>query len=310
MKVDFRDIDINAELSAAENNEIVKSASQVERLANFRQQRQRGIALPWEKLSGRFEIHKGQLCLLGGFSGHYKTTLSTQIALHAMKQGYRVGIASLELEVPELLEQFLSIASGTEQPPMPWCEQALQWADDKLFLYDRIDAITPDEAIQMIIAFHKFRGCDLVVLDALMMTGVCQDTEREQQFSQTVAAVAKKFNIAVLMLHHMRKPHGPEGEHKVPGKYDFIGSSHLVNIAHSVLIGWHNKKKAADFNNGKPVDDNDPDYVLSVAKQRSGRYEGMAGLWLSRECRAFCSTSQRRVAPLEFNGNAITGGME
>jgi len=298
VKVDFRDIDINAELAVAEDSEIVVPADHFQRLVDFRNRRRVGIEMPWEKLSGRFRIYHGQLVMLGGYSGHYKTTISTQIALSAMKQGYKVGIASLELELPELMEQFLSIASGREQPPEAWSRKCFEWTTDKLWIYDKVDGIQPDEAIQMIIAFHKYRGCDLVILDALMMTGVCQDAKTEQDFSQTVAAVAKRFGVAVLMLHHMRKPQGPEGEAKIPGKYDFIGSSHLVNIAHSLLIGWHNKKKANDYNNGLQVDDSEPDYVVSVAKQRSEPYEGKVGLWQSRQSRAFCSTSQRKLQPL------------
>jgi len=298
VNVDFTNIDINAELAVAEDSEIIVPSDHFQRLVDFRKDRTQGIQMPWEKLSGRFQIHKGQLVMLGGFSGHFKTTISTQIALGAMRQGYKVGIASLELEFPELMEQFLSIAAGTEKPPEAWAKKAFEWCNDKLWVYDRVDSIKPDEAIQMIIAFHKYRGCDLVILDALMMTGVCQDAEREQRFSQTVAAVCKRFGVSVLMLHHMRKPNGPEGEAKIPGKYDFIGSSHLVNIAHSLLIGWHNKQKANDYNNGLQVDDSEPDYVVSVAKQRSEPYEGKVGLWQSRQSRAFCSTSQRKLQPL------------
>ena len=298
MNVDFRDIDINAELAVAEDAEIVVPADHFQRLIDFRNRRRVGIEMPWDKLHDRFVIYHGQLVMLGGYSGHYKTTISTQIALSAMKQGFKVGIASLELEFPELMEQFLSIAAGAEKPPEAWSRKAFDWCTDKLWVYDKVDGIQPDEAIQMIIAFHKYRGCDLVILDALMMTGVCQDAKTEQDFSQTVAAVAKRFGVAVLMLHHMRKPHGPEGEMKIPGKYDFIGSSHLVNIAHSLLIGWHNKKKSADANNGMQVDDSEPDYVISVAKQRSEPYEGKVGLWQHNKCRAFCSTSRRLINPL------------
>lgn len=298
MKVDFRDIDINAELAVAEDSEIIVPSDHFQRLIDFRQRRLTGIEMPWSKLAGRFRIYHGQLVMLGGYSGHFKTTISTQIALSAITQGYKVGIASLELEFPELMEQFLSIASGREQPPEDYSRNVFDYLTGKLFVYDKVDGIQPDEAIQMIIAFHKFRGCDLVILDALMMTGVCQDAKTEQDFSQTVAACAKRFGIAVLMLHHMRKPNGPEGEMKIPGKYDFIGSSHLVNIAHSLLIGWHNKKKAADMNNQMPYDDSEPDYVISVAKQRSQPYEGKVGLWQHKKSRAFCSDSRRLLEPL------------
>ena len=52
----------------------------------------------------------------------------------------------------------------------------------------------------------------------------------------------------------------------MPNKHDFIGSSHLTNAAAAVLILWENKVKSAKRNNGEEVDDDDPDFILSVAK--------------------------------------------
>ena len=99
----------------------------------------------------------------------------------------------------------------------------------------------------------------------------------------------------MVLVHHMRKPDGRDGEDRMPGKYDFIGSSHLVNVAHAILLCWHNKKKAAEKASGQPVEDDKPDYVVHVAKQRAGRFEGRVGLYQHPTCRAFCSTPHRKV---------------
>jgi len=292
---DFRNIDVAEELAAVENTEIVSPSSHLARIMNERTLQAEGICLPWAKINQLFLMRMRQVTLFGGYSGHFKSSLSSQIALGAMQQGYKVGIASLELPFEDLMEQFFSIAAGRDQPPEPFCASFLKWASDKLFVYDRIDSITPDEAVQMIVAFAKYRGCKLVVLDALMMMGVCQDTEREQQFVQTVSAVAKRFDIHVLMVHHMRKPEGRDGESKVPGKFDFIGSVHITNNAHNVLIAWHDKKKAAIRNAGLDVDDSDPDLRFIVSKQRKGKYEGAIGLYQHDHCIGFCNSYARKL---------------
>ena len=50
--------------------------------------------------------------------------------------------------------------------------------------------------------------------------------------------------MAIVVVHHMRKSQGPEGEKRVPGRESFIGSSHLVNAAAAVLILWQNDESA------------------------------------------------------------------
>jgi twinkle protein len=306
MTVDFRDINVNEELAQAETSEMLCPTDLVERVAARRASQKSGINLPWSKLDGLFALRPGEMVLMGGYTGHFKSTITTQIGLEAMRQGYNVGIASLELLAEDVLEQYAEMAACNSEPPLDFVKGFAGWCSDKLHIYDRVDAIKPSEAIQMTIAFAKYKRCKLVILDALMMMGVCDDLERERDFTQTLAAVAKRFGICVLLVHHVRKPQGDGGEQRIPGKYDFIGSSHLANIAASILIVWHDKRKSAKaalIAQGMQVEDFDDtkaDLVVKVAKQRYAKYEGSVGLWQHRRCRAFCSTRDRRLNPVEF----------
>jgi len=308
MTVDFRDINVNEELAETEAIEMLSANDLIDRLESRRSQHQIGINTPWAKLHGLFAFRPGEMVLMGGYTGHFKSTITTQVGLSAMQQGYSVGVASLELLAEDVIEQYAEIAATRSGPPLDWVKRFAGWCEGRLHIYDRVDAIKPDEAIQMTIAFAKYRGCQLVVLDALMMMGVCDDLERERDFTQTLAAVAKKFNICVLLVHHVRKPQGEAGENRIPGKYDFIGSSHLANIAASILIVWHDKRKAAKRNlldQGISIDDFDdkkPDLVVKVAKQRYHKFEGSAGLWQHERCRAFCSNQDRRLVPVSLQG--------
>ena len=67
----------------------------------------------------------------------------------------------------------------------------------------------------------------------------------EKRFFQKLAATARDLDLCVLVCHHMRKGQGPDSEKKVPGKQDFIGSSHLVNASAACSILWQDKAKAA-----------------------------------------------------------------
>jgi hypothetical protein len=300
MAIDFTSLNVAEKLAAWESNSIVGPTSLVQRVEDRRNRKSDGIPTPWKKLEGDFELRPAELVMLGGYSGHFKSSISAQMSLQALAMGKTVGIASLELPAEDLVELYSELAFGNTEPPMNYVSRFAQWAEGKLHIYDRVDAIKPEDAVALTYHMAVNQGCDLIILDALMMMGVCDDLERERKFTQMLATIAKRFNVCILLVHHMRKPSGLHGEEKPPGKYDFVGSGHLVNIAMSVVIVWHDKAKAGQKAVGAHYDDNQPDLVIHIAKQRNHRFEGRVGLWQHDTCRAFCSTSQRHLAKLDL----------
>lgn len=307
MKVDFTDIELNSSLSIAESSDVVQTHQLIDRVIKRRTELDQGIRLPWPKVADAVKLRAGEMILMGGYSGHFKSTLASQMGLCALQQGYKVGIASLELVAEDTVEHYAEIAAASTKgrPPIDWVRRFATWAQDKLFFYDRVDAIEPDIAIQMVLALILHKGCKLIVLDALMMMGVCDDLERERRFCQTLQAIVKKHKVTVLLIHHMRKP-GQGGEAVVPGKYDFIGSSHIANMSPSIFICWHDKRQNAlkqMVEMGAQVDDFDPDkrdMLFSVVKQRNGKFEGQFSLWSANGNRGFSENPRRRFAPLEL----------
>ena len=179
------------------------------------------------------------------------------------------------------------------------------WTVDKhpgsisLLAFMRLNtSMTPEEAIQIVIDAKRLLGCDLFVLDCLMQIDLGGELENEKRFMAKLGAVAREYDMAIVVVHHMRKPQGPEGEKKVPGRESFIGSSHLVNAAAGVLILWQNAEKAAARHNGEEVDDNFPDFVLSVAKNRFAPFQGTVGLYQHKEARLLCNSRTRQYKPI------------
>lgn len=300
--IDFRSIDVAKRLSPLAHAEIVSPADHKDRYDEWRnRQDEGGVAMPWEKLSGLFELKPGTLTMLAGYSGHFKSTISAQMILSCMRQGKRVGLASLELELAQIMDQLIDIASATGNPNEEWRTNFFEWTRDKLFVYDRVDAIRPEDATAMTFAFSDM-GCDVVVIDALMMCGLdAENYGAEKDFTQVIQAIAKSEQLIVLLVHHARKPGSQGGEATPPTKYETMGSSNLVNICNNVLMCWHNKDKAGAINVGHEYDDDKPCLTLTVCKHRGGKFEGGVGLWQHHKSRAFCSTSARRLKPLEFS---------
>ena len=299
--LDHRAIDVAQSLADRSLDSIVDPSSLYDRVVTRRNHIDKGINAPWSKLDGQFCMRPGEMVLFGGYSGSFKSTAASAMAVSALQQGYRVGIASLELPAEDVVEVMAEIAATNRRPPEKWLKDFMKWADDRLFIYDKVDAITPIEALQMCICMRAFLGCDLIIVDCLMMCGVTDDLQAEKEFVQQLSAIAKSYKCAIVLVHHMRKPsEGQGGEEKLPNRYNFIGSSHLVNTASSIVICWANRKKLWLKNQGHPIDDEEdgPDIKINVAKQRNAQYEGVIGLYIKDNARVFCPTPDRKFQPV------------
>ena len=50
-------------------------------------------------------------------------------------------------------------------------------------------------------------GCDLIVIDPLMqVTGMANEVEAERDFITRLASMARDYEVAILLVHHLRKP--------------------------------------------------------------------------------------------------------
>ena len=295
MRIDFRDLEKNEKVSQVEAMDFVSPIALVDEAIERRSAIDNGIRLPWQKFDGLFAMREGELVLMGGYSGHFKSTLGEQMALAAIQQGFKTAIASLELMPSDVVEHLSGMAAVVEQPAEDWMRKFADYLEGKAFIYNCTDPLTPDQAIQLIAGAAIHKGCKFIVLDCLMMAGLGDDYEAERHFAQTLAKMAKRYKICILLIHHARKPTGEAGEKSLPSKYSFHGSSMLTNTAASIITVLHDKEKAAKRANDEPFDDDYPDLMFCIAKQRHGKYESAKGLWQHHKSRAFCATSQRKL---------------
>lgn len=295
MKFDWADIDLQAKLAPIEGTEFVSWDEVSARVKHRRANPIPTIKTPFRKMDGEFEFTVGGYHLLGGYSGHGKSTLAVQCALHAAQE-HKVAIASLEMTIEAVGELAYQIVAGTHRVDEIYEEKIDAWLKDRVMYYDRIDTIGPDHAYQMIIAAAE-AGCRLVLLDCLfMIEGICADVEREQVFTQNLARIGKQWNIAILLVHHMRKPQGDE--ERIPSKASFIGSSHMVNASLSCLILWKDFETVEARQRGiGNVDESVPDYKLKIDKNRFFASHATYYLY-EHKSRALCESSARKVKRL------------
>ena len=286
-------------LSSLGLSKFVDPSDLVEKAIERRDNPKKGIALPWSKLQG-FELSKEGVTLIGGYSGHQKSTVVNQIALNACAEGHKVCMASLEL-TSDYLFSMLASQSACKGIDMhdDYLHRFGRWLDQRMFIVDHADVMSPDEAIQLIVDSKRLLGCDMFVLDCLMQIDLGGELEQEKNFMAKLGAIARSYGISIVVVHHCRKP-GQEGEGKVPGRESLIGSSHLVNASSGVLMCWMDTEKAAARQNGEEVDDSKPCFVISCAKNRFSPFIGMAGLYQHKEARLLCNSRARRYLPINL----------
>ena len=298
----FKNIDIQEALAAEANLDIRQPSHFYDDVIARRDKVDNGIKLPWNGLKDKLFFRETEVILIAGRSGHGKSSQTNHICHHALVNGHKVGIASLELQAADLMEQFAEFSYAGKRPPADYVQKYLNWADGRLLVYDVVDTIEPQDAIRMCIRMAQL-GCELIVLDCLMMMNLSDDGRSnehrvERDFMATLNSIAKKFNVAIVLVHHVRKA-GAEGrESTVPSMSDLLGSSMLSNMASTVIIFFMDMEqleaRMLDPSN-RPVDFDDMkrDALLKVVKQRNNMWRGAIHLWRCRDHRAFVDGSKK-----------------
>lgn len=296
-RFDFSDVNLQEELAPIEGTEFGTWATIAEAVRERRANPIPTIKTPWLKMDGEYEFTVGGYHLIGGYSGHGKSTLALQCLLHA-SQFHKVAIASLEMTPDAIGEVGYSLMAGASRVAPDYEKKIDEYMKDRLNYYGRIDSISPDDAIRAII-YAAQMGCRLILLDCLfMIEGVCADPEKEAAFTKTLATVGKKFSVAIILVHHMRKPQGSEDH--VPSKASFIGSSHMVNASLSCSIIWRDFDVIEARSRGiGDVDQGIPDVKFKVDKNRFFASHATYSLY-EHKSRVLCETSQRKVRRVEL----------
>jgi len=289
----WRDIELQDAVSFLARNELITAEEMLSLTIEKESKPVLEIETPFNAHGGVFSFRLGSVHLLGGYSGHGKTTLALQLALYAMSKNYKVGIASMEMEAADITPMMVSMAGAVENPTQEYRHKITRAIGDRLDYWDAIDNQSPEATIQFVIETAK-RGCQFIVLDNLMMVGdITGESKDEKEFVAKLKVISARYQVAILLCHHMRKP-GLGGESKPPGKEAFLGSSMMPNMCATISVVHKNMDKSEAQSSGFEYDDAEPDYTYRVLKNRFSGYHGCVPLW-AHPSRLMCTGSSRRA---------------
>ena len=237
-----------------------------------------GAALPWNKTDNDIRLRQGEVSLWHGQTSHGKSLVTSQVAVSLCSQGYRVCIASMEMNPAKTLARMNRQAFGTNQPDTELIDAFHDWTDEKLWLYDRRGTIEWEKMLAVIrYSVDKFEIQHFFVDSLMKCVRGEDDYNGQKNFLNGLCNIAQDLGIHIHLVHHTKKP--MNGEASVPGKYDAKGSGSIVDQVDNVFAVWRNKAKENDRKEKNFVDETKPDQLIICDKQRNGEWEGKVGLW-------------------------------
>jgi twinkle protein len=193
-------------------------------------------------------------------TGVGKSILSGQFALHAMEQGYKSLIISLEMLVEETW-----VRMATQRSLVPaGMDEVLdfsRWANDKLWFYNQNGTINFAALLAVVRYSVANFGIKFIVVDSLMTMGdiPSDDYQGQRRLMLALSIAARDMGIHIMLIAHARK--GLSVEDKLD-LYSVSGSADLTNLASSVIL--LNKTPQSR----KDRDATAPDITFEIAKAR------------------------------------------
>lgn len=250
-----------------------------------------GLTLPWSKTTGKVLIRPGKLALWGGFSHHGKSQLLKQLMLHAIGQGEKVLVASMEESIQDVWADLCQMYTGTDSPTPRAIDNFINFVSGNLWLYDQ-NGVVEAKRMQAVIryaseTFHVTQA----VIDSLMMLAVDKgDYDAQSKFIGELKAVAKETKATIHLVAHMRKSDSKTGDDMPGNVHDIAGGHEIASKADYVFGVWRNKGGKIGV----------PPALLDVMKQR-GRinYLGKFGLEFHERSRQFVEDAR---SPNKYDG--------
>lgn len=248
-----------------------------------------GIRTPWAKVGDRLVFRPGELTVVAGINGHGKSQAVGFMAGAAMRDGYRVCVASLEFRVRVWLQRLCRQMAANAMPSAAYARHITNWlGDGRLWAFDAQGTADWKRMIEVFRYARRRYAIDLFVIDNLTGLGIGEeDYQGQKAVTLALSNFARDENCHVWLVHHIRKGNS---ENDQPDKMDIKGSGAITDLASTVLTVWRNKpkedkKKAAAMINAELDADEaaKPDVRIRCSKQRnyagSGDGEPVIALW-------------------------------
>jgi len=240
-----------------------------------------GDPMPWNKTESEFRFRPGEITIWAGVNGNGKSLVMGMCALWLIRYT-TVLIASMEMKPEATMGRMVRQSAGCSKPTESYINSFFDKTNN-LWIYDQLDTVHADRILSM--CHWAATKCNVkhIMIDSLVKCGIGpEDYTKQKIFVDRLCWVAKRYDIHVHLVVHMRKS---ASEADIPDKFSVKGAGEITDLADNLLIIARNVKKEnlrRRLLPGEVLDeyeDGKPDGFLRVAKQRHGEWEGVWGFW-------------------------------
>lgn len=207
---------------------------------------------------GGVGLARGWHICLGGNTGTGKSLVALNLAAHAVKNGEKVGLVSLEMSQMQTVTRFMSIFSGV---PVTQLEHGRHYNEDSAYqvkaLLDEnkernggvlltnekpIDNLK--DILDSILYLHEYVGCRMFVTDYLQLawTGNAQNiNDRITEVSHSIRGLVVDLGVVSIGISQFNRSTSSQKERPVP--QGLMGGSALENDANQVVLLDHSSFK-------------------------------------------------------------------
>ena len=247
-----------------------------------------GVLMPWIKSAGKLAVRPAELSIWTGINGHGKSQMLGQVILHAMSQGERACIASMELRPEKLLYRMVRQMTASREPRIADIKACMDWLVGRAWIFNAIGTADPSRLLEVFAYARKRYGVTQFVIDSLMKCGIAEDDYNGQKaFVDRLCDFKLQHECHIHLVAHSRKKMNEDG---APGKMDIKGSGSIGDLADNLFSVWRNKKKESGEDTETPYD-----AILNCDKQRHGEWEGALGFYFDRD--SFLYLDEQNEAP-------------
>jgi twinkle protein len=258
-----------------------------------------GIPLPWKKAEGKLLIRMGEVVVLAGINGHGKSEVAGHMVVEALRGRWTACVASMEFRPAKWLKRMVRQACGRSDPAQAFIPHVMRW----MWVFDATGTAKADVILDTFAYAAKRYGVELFVIDNLAKCGFDEDDyNRQKGFVDRLTDFAKSYNVACLLVAHMRK--GAD-ENTDSGKMGVKGSGAITDMVDTLISVWRNKPKEEEIRKAEamkmePSEETlgKPDAVLSCHKQRNGESEPKISLWFDKDSHQFLGSP--RATPYNY----------
>lgn len=263
----------------------------------------KGYLPPWNKAKSFIDFRTHEFSVWTGINGHGKSQFLGFLLLHAMQQGAKVCIASLEIKPERLLMRLTRQVAGCELPSREAITAIHQWYADKLWLFDLVGTAKTERLLEVFLYARQRYGVDVFLIDSLLKCHIAEDDfNAQKQFVEQLCDFKNEHPCHVHLIAHPRK--GAD-EKQEPGKLDIKGSGSISDLADNCFSIWRNKEKEIAMHDAELTSRppratiaSQADCIWSCDKQRNGDWEGKFALWFSRKAYHYLDHPKAKAIPI------------